>query len=743
MFVRLLLRSFLLALLVAGAASAQSIDFTLFVTLNGSSGTVGNDSTLPFNTTIGTQVSGTVQAIYNGNTQATILNTPQQGYVGSNEFTVTSNLTAGTVLNTGDSFTFTVTFNPTSSTQAGGTVSILYTEPGQGGTPVKSAIELIFDGTTPVFTLSYILQSQNNQVQIPSGGTIPFGPTQINTTASANLDISNTGTGQGIITGITQTAGSPVFKVQLIPLFPFQLGSTPLPLLVTYSPTAVENDTGQIQITYQGGATATVNLTGNGITSAFTYQYLVPGMAATSVAPGGTITFPGANVATPGSTGNTGTTSSLIVKVTNTGTASGTINSVSTSPPFTLSNPITLPVTLTTGNSFSVPLTFTPTQVGPQTGQLLIGNDFFNLSGQGLGPNLTYKYTSNGVTTTVNPTTGGSVVFSPVQVGQSEPVTFTITNSGSLPTTISLIAPSVANSPYTVSSISLPVTLKAGQSLSFTITFTPTLPGIANGTLVVATSASTAQIPLTGSATTPPALPSYTISGPSGTVQAATQSNVSLTLSKAYPLDLNGTLTLTTQGNFGTDNAVQFETGGRTVDFTIPANTTTADFAGLGSEIELQTGTLAESVTLVPTFTTAAGENVTPASPATLQFTIPSEAPVLQTAAATALTTDSFTLVLTGYTTTRSLSSLNVTFTAATGFTLGTNSLTIDISQPAATYFSSSAPSGLGGLFQVAMPFTLQGTAPTGQTLIERVASVAATVSNGTGTSNSLSAPVQ
>jgi hypothetical protein len=737
MLSRLLLRGLLIALLGAGAVSAQNIHFTLLVTLNGSSGTVNNDSTLPFNTTIGTQVSGTVQAIYNGNTQATLLNTPQQGYVGSNEFTVTSKATAGTVLNPGDSFTFNVTFSPSNSNPAGGTVTIQYSEPGQGGTPVNSAIELAFEGTTPVFTLSYILQSQNNQVQIPSGGTIPFGQTQINTTASANLDISNTGTGEGIITGITQTAGTPVFKVQGIPLFPFQLGSTPLPLLVTYSPTTVENDTGQIQITYQGGATATVNLTGNGITSAFTYQYLVPGMAATTVEPGGTINFPGANVATPGNTGTTGTTSSLIVKVTNTGTASGTINSVSTAPPFTLSNPITLPVTLTTGNSFSVPLTFTPTLVGPQTGQLLIGNDFFNLSGEGLGPSLTYAYTSNGVTTPVNPATGGSVVFSPVQVSQSEPVTFTITNSGSLPTTISLIAPSVGNGPFTVSPVSLPVTLKPSQPLSFTITYTPTVPGIANGTLVVATSASTTQIPLTGSATAPPALPSYTISGPSGTAQAASQANVSLTLAKAYPLDLNGTLTLTTQGSFGTDPAVQFETGGRTVDFTIPANITSADFAGLGSEIKLQTGTVAESVTLATTFTTAAGENVTPSSPTTLQFTIPSEAPVLQFALITNETNSGFDLVLTGYSTTRNLVALNVTFTAASGSNLTTSIPPIDLSQVSAAWFQSSASETFGGLFQITMPFTVQGV-PTGKTLAQFIASVSATVSNGVGISISL-----
>jgi hypothetical protein len=745
MLSRLLRGSLFLAALAAGVASAQTIDFSLFATINGQSASIQNDSNLPFNTTVGTQETGTVQATYTGNTQATITQLPQSSLIGSTEFTITSTvMTVPLVLNPGDNFKFTIIFSPTNPNAAGAIINIPFTEPGAGGVPVKNAIQLSLTGTTPSFTLSYVLQNQNNQIEIQPGGTIPFGPTQINTTATANLDITNLGSGQGIITGITQTAGSPIFKVQGIPLFPFGVsGGSSLSLIVTYSPTAVENDTGQITITYQGGATAIVNLAGNGITSAFTYKYLVSGMS-TTVAPGGTITFPPANVATPGSTTTAGTTSSLIVQVTNAGSATGTINSVSTSGPFTLTNPLTLPATVTTGNSFSVPLTFTPTQVGPQTGQLLIGNDFFNLSGQGLGPSLTYAYTANGATVAVNPTTGGSVVFSPpVEVGQSEKVTFTVTNSGSLPATISLIAPSVANGPFTVSSISLPKTLPPSQSLSFTITFTPTVPGLANGTLIVATSASTTQIALAASATAPPVLPSYTISGPSGNAQAASQSNISLTLAKAYPLDLVGTLTLTTQGTFGTDPAVQFDTGGRTVAFAIPANATMANFAGQGTELPLQTGTVAESVTLTPDFTTTAGLDVTPASPTTLQFTIPSEAPVLQTAAVAGQSSNSFELVLTGYSTTRSLSTLNVTFTPAAGFNLGTTSLTIDISQTSAAYYLSSASSQFGGLFQITMPFTLQGTAPAGQTLIQRIASVAATVSNGTGTSNSLSANVE
>jgi hypothetical protein len=505
-----------------------------------------------------------------------------------------------------------------------------------------------------------------------------------------------------------------------------------LTLLVTYSPTAVKTDTASIQITFQGGITETVNFSGSGITSTFIYQVLVQGKPPTTVTANGTITFPSVNV---------GSSTSLILTVTNSGSGTGVISSVSVNPPFTITNPITLPVTLTTGDKFSVPLTFTPTEIGTQTGYLVIGNTTFTLSGQGLGSNLTYGYTSNG--TSIPVLANGTVLFPPVAVGRSESLTFSISNSGSLPATITLIGTNPANGIFTVSSVALPQTLASGKSLNLTVTFTPTVIGISSAVLVV----NQVSITLEGDGTTPTALPSYTISGPSGTVAAATQANVSLTLSKAYSLDIAGTLTITTEGNFGTDPAVAFAigstTGNRTVDFTIPAGSTSANFEGTGTSDAMQTGTVAETITLKPTFETTGGESLTPSSPATLEFTVPSEAPVLVSAVITNETANSFELVLTGYSTIRSLSSLNVTFVPAKGFNIQTTMPAIDLSQASAAWFGSSGSNSFGGQFQIAEAFTLQGTVALGQELIQSIASVTATVSNSIGTSTALSATVQ
>jgi hypothetical protein len=728
----------LVAVFAAGMASAQTIDFSLTATENGNSVLIPNASIVPFIATVGTQQSATVIATYTGSSQATITQPLQQ--LGSAEFTVTSNLTLPETFTNGQSFTIQITFKPANANGASGEIGVTYTEPtGVGGAPVQNLIQIGLEGESPSFVLSYILATNQNVIQIPPGGNIPFGTTQINTTADAYLNITNAGSGPGVITGITTPAAGSPFKVQGVPLLPATLApagtaGNNLQLLVTYTPTAVETDTAQVLITYQGGVTATVTLMGSGITSTFTYKVLITGMPQTTVTPGGTITFPGANV---------GSSSNLILTVTNTGSASGTINSISASGPFTLTTPITTVPTLTPGSSFSVPLTFTPTQVGTQTGYLVVGNaPAFNLSGKGLGSNLTFAYTSSAGTTPVTPP-NGAVVFSPIEVGQSEQVTFVITNSGSLPATISNIGPNPANGPYTISPIALPLTLQPSQSAHFAIIFTPTTTGFDDGNLVL----DTTSIPLIGSGTTPPALPSYTIAGPSGNVASATQSNISLTLSKGYPLALTGTLTLTTEGIFGTDPSVQFaignSAGNRTVGFTIPANSTSANFQGQGSELPVQTGTVAETVTLTPTFATAGGVDVTPASPTTLQFTIPSAAPVLESAAIANEATNGFDLVLTGYSTTRSLSSLNVTFNPASGFNIGTSQLTIDLTQVSTAWFSTTASQSYGGQFAITMPFTLQGTVKAGQALINSIASVTSTVSNSTGTSGSLQANVQ
>ena len=124
---------------------------------------------------------------------------------------------------------------------------------------------------------------------------------------------------------------------------------------------------------------------------------------------------------------------------------------------------------------------------------------------------------------------------------------------------------------------------------------------------------------------------------------------------------LSGVLSASSSGSLPADPAVLFATGSLSVPFVIPANATSAVFGSQGTQIGLQTGTVAGTITLTPSFATqAGGVSLTPASPATLQLTIAPAAPTLIAVRLSGQTTNSFTISITGFTTSRTLTAANV-----------------------------------------------------------------------------------
>jgi len=724
--------------LAAAAASAQQFPFQLLITSATSAVTVANDSAIGFNAEVGQSVTYHVTATYlPSNASNTVTVSQAAQILGATQFSVT-NFPAmlPLTLNPGDKLTFDITYKPTSANSATAQLQVNFTEtsPAQSGPPVttQNAIILILQGVSPSIVLSYVLQTNLNVVPLQPGGTISFPGTLVNTTALANLNVSNGGSGSGQITAIVPPAG-PAFKLTGIPLLPYTLPALQtLTLQVAYTPTSSNTDNDQLQIKLASGATLTVLLQGNGTSASFSYQ-LLSGDTPAPVTPPGPIALPDTNV---------GTTSSMTVRVQNIGNANGTLNAPSLAGQgFSLTDLPLFPQTLKPNDSFTFTINFAPTQPGTNKGTLVVGSDLFNLTGNGLGAKLTFSYISGGGTTTLN--TGDSVIFSPIGVTQSEQVTFVIKNSGTQPARISNVGIGEAKSPFSLANVpSLPISLDPGASTQFNINFAPSTTGFSNGTLRV----DGTVVGLTGSGTAPPPLPSYTIQGPSGNVTPQTQPSVRLTLANPYPVGITGTLTLTTSSNSVSDPAVQFSTGGRSVPFVIPANATSANFAGQGSQIFLQTGTVASTIILTPSFLTQdGGIDVTPSNPTALQFSVASLAPTLLAASVTSATTNSFVLNVTGFSTPRSLNTLNIQFAAASGFNFSSNtSVSVDIRQGSSAWFQSTASQAFGGQFEVSIQFTLTGTnLPTGKNPIQAIASVSATVVNDVGTSNSLQVSLQ
>jgi hypothetical protein len=288
--------------------------------------------------------------------------------------------------------------------------------------------------------------------------------------------------------------------------------------------------------------------------------------------------------------------------------------------------------------------------------------------------------------------------------------------------------------PYTfgIASGSLP----AGIALSSTGTLSGT-PTDA-GTFPISVSVTdTNQVTVTQSyqlTINPAAVPAPTITGVGDTAPPAEQPAISVELANSYPLPLTGTMTLTFAPAAGNedDPAIQFSTGGRTVNFTIAAGQTTAVFPS--ETFSLATGTVAGTITLTLDFQ-ADGQDVTPTPAPTRVVTIPAQAPVI--AAVMASTSSSgISVAVTGFSNTRDMTSAAFQFQAAAGTTLDGSQSTIDVSQIFATWYSDSTSVQYGSQFTFTQPFTISGGA-------SGITSVSVTLTNKQGTSSAMSATVQ
>jgi hypothetical protein len=324
-------------------------------------------------------------------------------------------------------------------------------------------------------------------------------------------------------------------------------------------------------------------------------------------------------------------------------------------------------------------------------------------------------------------------------VGSSSSLSFSIQNTGTIATTISSINLAASSQVFTLQQLpALPFNLNPGASVSFLIGCVPNNTGSLTATLRINATSFT----LAGSGLQPASLPAYRFQGPpTGNLQPAQQPTLGLTLNSPYPLPLQGTLRLTFVSSvFIDDPAIQFASGGRSVSFSIPANSTSATFNGNAATIALQTGTTAGTIVLTPSFATQGGFDLTPASPDVLSMTIQRSAPQLLTASVSAQTGTSFTVIVNGYSTARTIRQLDIQITPRPGQTFSTTHLTLDVNSASSAWFQSAASQSLGGSFLVAIPFVLNGSGTTDP--IHLLDSLSITATNDVGASSAVSVAI-
>ena len=229
---------------------------------------------------------------------------------------------------------------------------------------------------------------------------------------------------------------------------------------VTFSPPAAATDTGTVSLVTQnwwknvrtGTSTAQVALSGSGVTG-----------AQISASPS-SVAFGSVMV---------GSSQSATAVVSNTGSANLTISGTSlSSAAFSVSG-LNPPITLTAGQSLTFGIVFAPTSGGNASGNLAVTSDASNgqlnmgLSGTGMTPGQL----------TLSPSTYN---FGNVNTGQTATTNGVLKAVGS-PITISTA--SSTSTEFSLSGISLPVSLADGQSIPFTLTFQPQVSGAATGSV--------------------------------------------------------------------------------------------------------------------------------------------------------------------------------------------------------------------------------------------------------------------
>ena len=417
---------------------------------------------------------------------------------------------------------------------------------------------------------------------------LSFGSVTVGSNQKTNVTISNTGTGDLTINQATLSGAG------------FAIGNMALPMTlhagnsasttVTFAPPSSGSFSGSVTFaTADAQGNVSLPLTGTGITA---------GQLGDNPS---SLSFGSIAV---------GTSTSLSETLTNTGGASVTISQATISGAGLSVSGLSLPTTLAGNQSLTFKVKFAPTTAGAVSGQLAITSDVnslnINLTGTGLASG----------SLTPNPS---SMSFGGVAVGASKSLSGTVTNSGGTSLTISSTA--VTGNGFSISGLSVPVTLNPGQSATFAVRFAPGASGAASGAVSINSNGanSNLSIPLSGTGVAPASLSANPTSQSFGNVQVGSANSNSETLTNT-----GGATATISQANV---TGAGFSVSGLTLPATLTAGqsvTFTVKFAPASA------GTVSGNLSLVsdasnsPLSIALSGNGTTPgqlaASPTTLNF---------------------------------------------------------------------------------------------------------------------------
>ncbi len=298
---------------------------------------------------------------------------------------------------------------------------------------------------------------------------VDFGDVSLGSSQKSVLTLTNSSPAGGAVVSFTQVtatgSGFTVSTAQLpITLTPGQTSSA----TITFTPKSAGVITGTLSITVTGDATPVqVALSGTGV-----------GSAQLAVSPA---TLPFGSLAV----GNSAVLSGRLTAGSSTITvSSGNISGQG----YSLSG-IAFPATVPAGTGISYSVTFTPQAPGSSPGSVTFVSNAANSPA-------TQTFTGTGTQAAPVAAPLGNLAAAPatlafgnVAVGSSKNMTGTLTAGSS---DIAVSSASWSGPGYSVSGISFPVTIPAGTSISYTVTFAPQAAGSATGGISFASNAANA-----------------------------------------------------------------------------------------------------------------------------------------------------------------------------------------------------------------------------------------------------------
>jgi hypothetical protein len=355
----------------------------------------------------------------------------------NSQFTA-SNLSLPLVLSAGQSFDLSVTFTPSALAWTGGRIQV-----NSGGSSLVVQVE----GT-----------GVSGQAVTASPTSLSFG--QVAVGSSATLPVVLTNSGSSNIT-IKQVQSADSEFAMRSPAVPLTLGGGKS---VTVSVTFTPQSTGLVggSLFFYGFGRLNIPLTGTGTTVA-------PGQLSVAPAP---LSFGSVAV---------GSSTTKPISLSASG-ASVTISSAASSTSQFALQGMSLPLTIPAGQQVSFNVAFTPQNSGAQSGTFSFTSN---------ASNSTTSESLSGTGTTVAPgqlsVAPAPLNFGSVAVGSSTTQPITLSASGA---SVTISSAASSTSQFVLQGMSLPLTILAGQPVSFNVAFTPQNSGAQSGALSFASNAS-------------------------------------------------------------------------------------------------------------------------------------------------------------------------------------------------------------------------------------------------------------